>query len=979
MVSGVRRRPSGLAAAEVCVAAAMADVAAVVCLMLRFVPLGGLSIVLAAFPFAALGDRYRCRVCLAAAVSGSVTGFLLAGPVTANAVSVAALLGSLVGIAHRRVWSWARTLATAAVLLGLPAAALAVTGMSVLSAYRQLAFAQLLSSWAGLARILGLIPAPAVRPLVRAGDVAVTWVVGYWWVWIPAAVVGAVVFLSACARVLFQAPLGAVSRLVPSLAGPRPPPDPPGALVAPLPLRLTRVGVGYPGRVGPVLSALEFSLDRGEFVVVTGVNGAGKSTLARLIAGARPDSGRVSRPGEPGLGVSGGTAMIFQRPECQVLGVRVIDDLVWGAAPGARIDVDGLLERVGLAGMAARETSTLSGGQLQRLAVASLLARDPSVVISDESTAMLDPDGRVLLLGLLRSLAERENKAVVHITHHPEEIAGSHRTVNLGRTPAETAELSPVPDGTSGRGGAGAGGGVAGGAVSVQGLGFAHAAGTPWEHRVLREVDLDVPAGGGLLITGANGSGKSTLAALLSGISAPTEGQVLLDGRPVRNGRDGALLALQYARLQLLRATVGEDVRDAASASREAADAALALLGLPPDLYRERGVDELSVGEQRRVALAGLLACRPRLLILDEPLAGLDQLGRRALVRALAAARASGTTLVVTSHDTAALEDVVDGVVVVEHGRVRRSRLTVEAAVSGRTVTSAPRPTASPATGPAGSAEPERATPRRRGSRPGAAPVLGPRMLPWSSPAHRLWAGTKITVLGLVTVALAADPSWATLLAASVVLGSWALVARVPRSALPRVPRWFTLALLGGGVLVAAGGGAPYFPVLGLNLGMGGLVRWALLLGITALTLFGALLLLWTTALGEVAPLLQGIVRRGRRVPLPIAEWAATVSLGLRLLPILREECATVLTMTSQRVGPAPGNRRDSWRAARDQVVRGIVLCCATAVRRSAEMGDAITARGGLGAVAQVDSGPGRCDALVLVATLAVLAVGILS
>ena len=951
----------------------MADVAAVVCLLLRFVPLGGLSIVLAAFPFAVLGARYRFRVCLAAAVSGGVTGLLLAGPVTANAVSVAALLGSLVGIAHRRVWSWARTLATAVVLLGLPAAALAVTGMWVLSAYRQLVFAQLLGSWAGLARILGQIPAPVVRPLVHAGDVAVTWFVGYWWVWMPAAVVGAVVFLSACARVLFRVPLGLVYRLVPSVAGLRPRVHPSGALVAPLPLRLTQVGVGFAGRAGPALSALDFSLDRGEFVAVTGVNGAGKSTLARLIAGAPPDSGHVSRPGEPGLGVPGGTAMIFQRPECQVLGVRVVDDLVWGAAPGARIDVDGLLDRVGLAGMAARETSTLSGGQLQRLAVASQLARDPSVVISDESSAMLDPEGRVLLLGLLRSLAERENKAVVHITHHPEEIAGSHRTVRLGRMAAEAAEPSLVPSGPSG------GGGVGGGAVSVQGLGFAHAAGTPWEHRVLRDVDLDLSAGGGLLITGANGSGKSTLAALLCGISTPTEGQVLLDGHPFRNGRDGALLALQHSRLQLLRATVGEDVRDAASASQEAADAALALLGLPPELYRERGVDELSVGEQRRVALAGLLACRPRLLVLDEPLAGLDQPGQRALVRALAVARASGTTLVVISHDTTGLEDVVDGTVVVEQGGVRQSRPTVEAAVSGRPVSPTPGPTASAATGPIGSGGPERRTPRRRATGPRVAPVMAPRMLPWSSPAHRLWAGTKIAVLGLVTVALAADPSWATLLAALAVLGSWALMARVPRSALPRVPRWFTLALLGGGVLVAVGGGPPYFPVLRLNLGMGGLVRWALLLGITALTLIGALLFLWTTALAEVAPLLQGIVRRGQRVPLPIAEWAATISLGLRLLPILREECAIVLTMTSQRFGPAPGNRRASWRVAREQAVRGIVLCCATAVRRSAEMGDAITARGGLGAVAHVDGGPGRSDALVLVATLAVLAVGILS
>ena len=86
--------------------------------------------------------------------------------------------------------------------------------------------------------------------------------------------------------------------------------------------------------------------------------------------------------------------MIFQRPESQVLGVRVVDDLLWGTDPGTDIDVDGLLARVGLAGFAERETSTLSGGELQRLAVAALIARRPAVVISDESTAMLDPRGR---------------------------------------------------------------------------------------------------------------------------------------------------------------------------------------------------------------------------------------------------------------------------------------------------------------------------------------------------------------------------------------------------------------------------------------------------------------------------------------------------------------------------------------------------------------------------------------------------------
>ncbi|MDT7641385.1 MAG: energy-coupling factor transport system permease/ATP-binding protein [Pseudonocardiales bacterium] len=954
---------SALGAVEVCLAAAMADLAAVVCVVLRFVPLGGLSTVLAAFPFAVLGNRLRFRTCVAAGISGCVVGFLLAGPVVANTVFVAAALGSVVGIAHRRAWSLSRTVITGSVALGVPAASVAVAGMWLFASYRQLAFAQLVNSWRGVARIVEGVRLPLLPVLVHAGDISVAWIVACWWVWLPVVVVVGVAFLTGCARLLFGAPLRLVARLVPPGTQTLLCVDPPGTRIAPLPLRLTQVSVRYPGSTRPALSQLDFCLDRGEFVTVTGRNGAGKSTLGRLIAGGRLDSGCIVRPGGAGLGAPGGTAMVFQRPESQVLGVRVVDDLFWGMPPGGPLDVESLLGRVGLTGMACRETATLSGGELQRLAVASLLARDPAIVISDETTAMLDPDGRAVLLRLLRSLAHREGKAVVHITHQVAEIELGDRTVLLGEAAAERSgpvEPTPLAIGLVGQSAE-----VPHGAVDVRGLGFAHAMGTPWEHRVLRDVNVEIPAGGGLLVTGANGSGKSTLASVLAGLSAPTEGQVLLDGWPVRNGRAGALLALQHPRLQLLRGTVGEDVRDAAAVGRDAADEALASLGLSPRLYRDRGVEELSVGEQRRVALAGLLACRPHLLVLDEPLAGLDQLGRIALLRALKTARETGTTLVMTSHDTAGLDGLVDDAVMVEGGKLRhasRARLAVGAAAPPP---AGPKPETSSA-----------ALPRR--TRPSAAAVVRPRTLPWSSPAHRLWVGTKIAVLGSVTIVLGADPTWSTLLAATVSLGSWAMVARVPRSVVPRIPRWFVLAILVSVALVTIGGGAPYISILGLTVGMGGLIHWGLFSGITALSLIGALLFIWTTALTDIPPLLQRVADVGRKTRLPVLEWTATISLGLRLLPILQEECRTVLKMTAQRADVEPGLRGGRWRTRRDQIIRGIVLCCATAARRSAEMGEAITARGGLGNIAQADRRPGRRDALALLFTFAVLVAGIL-
>src|SRR5207253_4632472 len=112
-------------------------------------------------------------------------------------------------------------------------------------------------------------------------------------------------------------------------------------------------------------------------------------------------------------------------------------------------------------------------------------------------------------------------------------------------------------------------------------------------------------------------------------------------------------MAFQHARLQLLRPTVGEDVRFGLDIDDAAVDGALADVGLDPDRFRDRRIDGLSGGEQRRVALAGVLARRPRLLVLDEPLAGLDAPSRRTLVDVLhRLTRSSGVTTVLVTHDT---------------------------------------------------------------------------------------------------------------------------------------------------------------------------------------------------------------------------------------------------------------------------------------------------------------------------------------
>lgn len=133
----------------------------------------------------------------------------------------------------------------------------------------------------------------------------------------------------------------------------------------PLPAyRSRRAARGEPGR------------GAGEHIAVTGANGSGKTTLMLILAGREPTSGTVERPGAVGLGRRGGTAVIMQHPESQVLGTRIADDVVWGLPPDGTTDIDRLLREVGLAGLAERDTGLLSGGELQRLAVAAALARN---------------------------------------------------------------------------------------------------------------------------------------------------------------------------------------------------------------------------------------------------------------------------------------------------------------------------------------------------------------------------------------------------------------------------------------------------------------------------------------------------------------------------------------------------------------------------------------------------------------------------
>src|SRR6201999_1072482 len=379
----------------------------------------------------------------------------------------------------------------------------------------------------------------------------------------------------------------------------------------PVPVRLDRVPCRYPGTGQDALSELSLDLRAGEHIAVTGSNGSGKTTLMLILADRQPTSGTVERPGAVGLGKPGGTAVVLQHPESQVLGTRVADDVVWGLPPGTDVDVDRLLGEVGLQDLAERDTGSLSGGELQRLALAAALAREPALLIADEVTSMVDQQGRDALIGVLSGLTKRHRTALVHITHYNNEADSADRTINLSDSPdnKDMLDAAPAPRPTDA-------GDHSPEAPILELVGVTHeyGSGTPWAKTALRDVSFAVEQGDGVLIHGGNGSGKSTLAWILAGLTVPTTGTCLIDGKPTHEQVGAVALSFQAARLQLMRSRVDLEVASAAGFSPREEDrvaAALGVVGLDPTLAKRR-IDQLSGGQMRRVVLAGLLARSPR-------------------------------------------------------------------------------------------------------------------------------------------------------------------------------------------------------------------------------------------------------------------------------------------------------------------------------------------------------------------------------
>ena len=221
--------------------------------------------------------------------------------------------------------------------------------------------------------------------------------------------------------------------------------------------------------------------------------------------------------------------------------------------------------------------------------------------------------------------------------------------------------------------------------IRIEHLTHTYSAGTPFQRSAVEDVSLDIMPGEFLGIIGHTGSGKSTLIQHLNGLLRPTQGRILLDGKDIwaepkkiRQVRFQVGLVFQYPEYQLFEESVEKDVAFGPKnlglderACIERAHEALRLVGLDPERFAQKSPFDLSGGEKRRAALAGILAMRPKYLVLDEPMAGLDPHGRRSILDMLERLRTdTGCTVIMISHSMDDVARHADRVAVMAHGRL---------------------------------------------------------------------------------------------------------------------------------------------------------------------------------------------------------------------------------------------------------------------------------------------------------------------
>ncbi|MEW5796729.1 MAG: ATP-binding cassette domain-containing protein [Candidatus Zixiibacteriota bacterium] len=464
-------------------------------------------------------------------------------------------------------------------------------------------------------------------------------------------------------------------------------------------IELDHISYWYPRRTESALRDLTLRVRDGESVCIMGRNGSGKSTLVKLIAGLiKPDRGKVR--------VDGQVAILFQNPDNQMVTTLVEKEIAFALENRAvpQDDMEQAITRItrqcGIEPLRRRLTSELSGGEKQRVAVASVMVQEPAVLLLDEPDSFLDHRGRKILAEELQRLHAQDPALIeIRITQNPKVAQGYGRliVVDNGGVIADGDPATLLADGTL---------------CSSTGIAVADPASIkislpsrlrnhgddesghlrqvraenvsfnwPFCPPVFESLSLSVAKRETVGLVGSTGVGKSSIGLLLAGLVSPTAGSVVyLNGSGAALARahirGNVALVLQQAERQFFLESCEQEIAfGPKNLGRKLSTSEIhelfEMIGLSPSRYSSRDPFTLSAGEKRRLAFAAVLAMGPSLVIFDEPTAGLDGEGVGRFIALSHALRSHGMGQLVISHDTDIIDHVCDRVMLLdEHGKL---------------------------------------------------------------------------------------------------------------------------------------------------------------------------------------------------------------------------------------------------------------------------------------------------------------------
>ena len=441
----------------------------------------------------------------------------------------------------------------------------------------------------------------------------------------------------------------------------------------------------------PILKSVDIHIRKGECIGIVGTNGSGKTTFARLLNGLLlPQNGVVRVNGkstsdsENLLAIRRSIGIVFQNPDAQAIGETVEEDIVFGLenlrVPKPEIDrrIDKYLKILRITGLRDRNISLLSGGQKQLVNLAAVMAMEPECIVLDEPISMLDSCSRKHVIRTLSGL-NSAGTSIVLITHDPGDLVDCSRVFTISGCRISQTDPETLIAREDARFGFAGFSEVArqsephseGAKVNVS---HVYEPGTEWATAALTDINLTIEKGSIIGIVGGIGSGKSTLASLIAGLDTPTAGSINMDGRPPEPGKNVAILFQQpedfffekTVQKELIFGLKMVDVPEDEVQSR--VHSAMLQTGLDREIL-DRSPFQLSIGEQRLVALASILAIYPEYIVLDEPTASLDSKSRKKVLDTIRGVAGSATIIYISHHIKDVL-DISDRIAVLKHGNL---------------------------------------------------------------------------------------------------------------------------------------------------------------------------------------------------------------------------------------------------------------------------------------------------------------------